>query len=67
MGSRIEEAQWQATWVDKELYNDDGSRKIAVVKSGTARESQIDGISGATLTIRGVNNLLQYWIGEDGL
>ena len=66
MGSRIEEAQWQATWVDKELYNDDGSRKIAVVKSGTARESQIDGISGATLTIRGVNNLLQYWIGEDG-
>lgn len=66
LGSRIEEAQWQATWVDKELYNDDGSRKIAVVKSGTAREGQIDGISGATLTIRGVNNLLQYWIGEDG-
>ena len=52
--------------MDKALYNDDGSRKIAVVKSGTAREGQIDGISGATLTIRGVNNLLQYWIGEDG-
>ncbi|AKG16618.1 Na(+)-translocating NADH-quinone reductase subunit C [Moraxella bovoculi] len=66
LGSRIEEPQWQETWVDKELYNEDGSRKIAVVKAGTAREGQVDGISGATLTIRGVNNLLQYWIGEDG-
>ncbi|AKG14937.2 Na(+)-translocating NADH-quinone reductase subunit C [Moraxella bovoculi] len=66
LGSRIEEPQWQETWVDKELYDEDGSRKIAVVKAGTAREGQVDGISGATLTIRGVNNLLQYWIGEDG-
>lgn len=66
LGSRIEEPQWQETWVDKELYNEDGSRKIAVVKAGTAREGQVDGISGATLTIRGVNNLLQYWIGENG-
>ena len=66
LGSRIEEPQWQETCVDKELYNEDGSRKIAVVKAGTAREGQVDGISGATLTIRGVNNLLQYWIGEDG-
>lgn len=66
LGSRIEEPQWQATWVDKELYNEDGSMKMAVTKAGTAREGQVDGISGATLTIRGVNNLLQFWMGDNG-
>jgi Na+-transporting NADH:ubiquinone oxidoreductase subunit C len=27
---------------------------------------QIDGLAGATLTTRGVNNLVQYWLGEEG-
>jgi len=27
---------------------------------------QIDGISGATLTARGVSNLIAYWLGENG-
>ncbi|OOR91365.1 Na(+)-translocating NADH-quinone reductase subunit C [Moraxella caviae] len=66
LGSRIEEAPWQAQWVGKTLYNEDGSMKMAVTKAGTAREGQVDGISGATLTIRGVNNLLQFWLGEKG-
>jgi len=27
---------------------------------------QIDGLAGATLTTRGVHNLVQYWLGEEG-
>ncbi|MFT6274923.1 MAG: Na+-transporting NADH:ubiquinone oxidoreductase subunit C, partial [Halioglobus sp.] len=27
---------------------------------------QIDGLSGATLTSRGVTNLIAFWLGEDG-
>ena len=27
---------------------------------------QVDGLSGATLTSRGVTNLLQFWLGEHG-
>jgi Na+-transporting NADH:ubiquinone oxidoreductase subunit C len=27
---------------------------------------QVDGLSGATLTTKGVSNLVQYWLGEDG-
>ena len=27
---------------------------------------QVDGLSGATMTSRGVTNLLRYWLGEDG-
>lgn len=28
-------------------------------------EYEIDGLSGATLTSRGVANLVQYWLGDD--
>ncbi len=66
LGSRITDEPWRALWVDKQLYNEDGSMKMAVTKAGTAKEGQVDGISGATLTIRGVNNLLQFWLGENG-
>jgi Na+-transporting NADH:ubiquinone oxidoreductase subunit C len=27
---------------------------------------QIDGLSGATYTTRGVDNLVKFWLGEDG-
>ncbi len=66
LGSRIEEPKWTAQWVDKQLYDEAGQLKMAVTKAGTAREGQVDGISGATLTIRGVNNIVQFWLGEDG-
>jgi Na+-transporting NADH:ubiquinone oxidoreductase subunit C len=29
-------------------------------------ESQIDGLAGATLTTRGVDNLVRYWLGDQG-
>lgn len=66
LGSRITDEPWRATWVGKELYDENGKMKMAVTKAGTAKEGQVDGISGATLTIRGVNNLLQFWMGENG-
>ena len=27
---------------------------------------QVDGLSGATLTARGVTNLVQFWLGDNG-
>jgi len=27
---------------------------------------QVDGLSGATLTTKGVDNLVRYWLGEQG-
>ena len=27
---------------------------------------QVDGISGATITARGVSNMVRFWLGEDG-
>ena len=35
--------------------------------SRAGSESQIDGLAGATLTTRGVDNLVRYWLGDAGL
>ena len=49
----------------------DNVERIEVVKGTVDRESQnaiyqVDGLSGATLTARGVSNLLRYWMGQNG-
>ena len=36
--------------------------------SNTANaEYKVDGLAGATLTSKGVSNLLRFWVGENGL
>jgi len=37
-----------------------------VTKAGTPKENWVDGISGATLTSRGVSNMIQFWLGDQG-
>ena len=54
----------------KQAYSS-GQVAISVIKGSadlTVPEGvyQIDGLAGATLTTRGVNNLVQYWLGEEG-
>ena len=48
----------------------DAPTGIDSVSGGTSggwdTEFQIDGISGSTLTGKGVSNLLQFWLGENG-
>ena len=38
----------------------------AVTKAGNPKDNWVDGISGATLTGRGVSNMIQFWLGEQG-
>lgn len=66
LGSRIQDEPFRAMWVDKKLYNDTGELIMGVTKAGSPKEGQVDGISGATLTGRGVHNMVQFWLGKDG-
>ncbi len=71
LGGEVDNPNWKAMWVDKKAYNDEGKPVISVIK-GTVNASdpkavhEIDGLAGATLTSRGVSNLVQYWLGEGG-
>jgi Na+-transporting NADH:ubiquinone oxidoreductase subunit C len=67
LGDQVERADWLAKWPGKQVFDDDGTVRIEVVRGqagpGDAAVHQVDGMSGATLTGRGVSNLLQYWTG----
>jgi Na+-transporting NADH:ubiquinone oxidoreductase subunit C len=70
LGDQIDDAEWRAQWSGKQLYDEDGALRIEVVRgfaqAGDDAIHQIDGISGATLTGRGVSNLVRYWTGPHG-
>ena len=40
--------------------------KGAVDETSANASHQVDGLAGATLTARGVSNLLKYWLGDNG-
>ena len=68
LGGEVDNPRWQAQWPGKKIYSDDGSVAITVTKGGAADVNdpyEVDGLSGATLTTRGIDNLVKYWMGED--
>lgn len=70
LGGEVENPKWQALWVDKTIYVGDDV-KLAVAKgaaatTGDAAKHEVDGLSGATITSRGVSNMIQYWLGPQG-
>ena len=66
LGGEINNPRWQAQWRDKQVFDDTGAVRIAVTKNATEPDYDIDALSGATLTSRGVDNMMKFWMGEDG-
>ena len=71
LGGEVDNPVWKAKWIGKKSYDVDNKQALTVIK-GTVDTSrpeavhQIDGLSGATLTGKGVDNLIKFWMGEDG-
>ncbi len=71
LGGEIDNPLWKAKWVGKKVYSEEGDTALSVIKGEVDRSRpqavyQIDGLSGATLTSRGVHNLIQFWMGDKG-
>lgn len=67
LGGEVDNPKWKAQWPGKIALNDDGTPVLNVTKPGYAKsESEVDGLSGATITSNGVRNTVQYWLGENG-
>lgn len=70
LGGEIDNPRWKALWPGKKLFDGNGALKIEVIKgsvdsSTPGAEHKIDGLSGATITARGVSNLVRYWLSDD--
>ena len=71
LGGEVDNPLWKAKWIGKRVYGDDAGVELNVIKgqvdtSRDGSEYQVDGLSGATLTSKGVGNLIQFWLGENG-
>ncbi len=71
LGGEVDNPNWKTQWKGKLLFDDRGDVQIRVIKGNVDPGSpqsmhQVDGLSGATITSRGVTNLLHYWFGEHG-
>ncbi len=71
LGGEVQNPRWQAGWRQKKLYSPEGEMALDIVKSGSQGSPEempymIDGLSGATLTSQGVENLMHFWFGDDG-
>jgi Na+-transporting NADH:ubiquinone oxidoreductase subunit C len=69
LGAEVDNPRWVAQWHGKELRDAEGELRITVSKTLPAADAQqfhIDALAGATLTSRGVDNLVRFWMGEQG-
>lgn len=71
LGGEVDNPRWKGLWPGKQLFNDNGELAIEVIKGTVDTNSanavhQVDGLAGATLTTKGVDNLVQFWLGENG-
>jgi Na+-transporting NADH:ubiquinone oxidoreductase subunit C len=71
LGDQIATPHWQAKWVGKKLYDDQGEMLFRIsegpVKEGASgAEYQIDALTGATVTANAVTAMMRYWFGPNG-
>ncbi|MBR3284035.1 MAG: NADH:ubiquinone reductase (Na(+)-transporting) subunit C [Alloprevotella sp.] len=64
LGALIKEEKFQKEFVGKKAYATDGNVSLTVVKSGTVQDpsTQVDGITGATLTSNGVRDMIADYL-----
>lgn len=71
LGGEIDNPGWKKQWQGKKIYDEAGETRIKVLKGMVDKNAQnavyqADGLAGATLTARGVGDLLNYWMGDNG-
>ena len=70
LGGEVDNPRWKSRWPGKQVYRDGevaiGLIKGAVDPANANASWEVDGLAGATLTARGVTNLVHFWLGENG-
>jgi len=66
LGGEVDNPNWKAQWPNRRIYDSTGEPAIRLVKGMRRDDYSIDALAGATLTTRGVENLIRFWTGELG-
>ncbi len=69
LGGEIENPRWQARWIGRQALDEDGTVRLEVIKGSAGPPSddpyRVDGLSGATITARGVSATIDFWLGPN--
>lgn len=71
LGGEVDNPSWKASWRGVVAFDAQGEPAIKLVKTRSpegsdAARHEVDALAGATLTTRGVENLVRFWTGELG-
>lgn len=66
LGGEVENPRWLASWTGKQLLDNNGQLKLKLVKGSAKNNAEVDALSGATMTTRGLQKMLDYWLSEQG-
>ncbi len=68
LGGEVENPTWLDKWPGKKGLDDRDTILVEVVKSGQVKDptTQVDGISGATITSVAVTSMLRFWFSDEG-
>lgn len=65
LGGEINSAAFQNQWPEKVVL-DNGNNVVLRIVKNASKNSEIDALSGATITSNGVQNAVVYWLGAEG-
>ena len=70
LGGEVDNPNWKALWNGKKVYEGD-EVAFTIIKGKVNAQTpnadyKVDGLSGATLTTKGVDNLVKFWMGDMG-
>ena len=67
LGAEVDNPRWKAQWPGKVVLDEQYVPIVSVEKGGNAKgSSSVDALSGATITSRGVEKMIHYWLGDHG-
>ena len=73
LGGEVDNLEWQNSWKGKKIFDAANTVKLNLVKGGVdpsaaanITQYQVDALAGATLTSRGIDNLLIFWFSDKG-
>lgn len=70
LGGEVDNPKWKALWPGRKALDANWEPEIEVIKGNAPPPSEapykVDGLSGATITSRGVTNMIALWLGPDG-
>ncbi|MCE2514538.1 MAG: Na(+)-translocating NADH-quinone reductase subunit C [Acidobacteria bacterium] len=70
LGGEVDNPRWKGLWNGRKAFGPNGEPAIEVARglAGPPADDpfRVDGLAGATMTSRGVTNMLRFWLDEEG-